>query len=185
MAAKKTKKKAKKCVVVPVVEHERSCPGAPKKRRAKKPLAQSRQARPRGGSAGAKPRTARGVGQSPTKKKAGAKRTSRAQLTLDDWGAPKRRRNPGQAEYKALHWGDVGPVDSFTVDRVPNPRSGTPVMLGELVEVVYRTAKGGDGWSDYEHRFRATDRPSLIVTADGGLAIVGGSYRVEKRGIIG
>lgn len=174
MAAKKTKKKAK-CTSVPVVEHERGCPG-----KAKRP-ARSSKARPRGGSATAAKRTAtaRGVGQSPTKKRA-AKRPSAGQQSLFD-----RRSNPaGERAYARLHWGDEGEWEHIETSRVPDPRRGEPVLLGELTEVVYRTAKGRDGVADYEHRF-GREKPLLVVTADGGLAIVGGSYRVETRGIVG
>lgn len=86
--------------------------------------------------------------------------------------------------YEELHWGDQGEWDFRDVDRVPDPTKGTPVVLGELIQVVYRTVKEGDGKSDYFHDFKRK-RPFLVETEDGGLAILGGDYRVEARGIVG
>jgi uncharacterized protein DUF6496 len=56
---------------------------------------------------------------------------------------------------------------------------------GELLGVVYRTRKGSDPAEgvDYDHDFEKT-RPRL-AHGKGGLVIVGGSYKVTERGIVG
>ena len=56
--------------------------------------------------------------------------------------------------------------------------------LGELVSVTYRTKKLGDGgMADYTHKFRRV-RP-VLAYHEGGLAILGGGYRVTWKGIEG
>lgn len=56
---------------------------------------------------------------------------------------------------------------------------------GELLGVVYRTRKGADPSEgvDYDHDFEKT-RPRL-AHGKGGIVIVGGSYKVTERGIVG
>ncbi len=111
---------------------------------------------------------------------------ARAELAHE---GPPRRRNPAMsdaqalAEYEKTHWGERG---SGKVVRAgaPDPRHGTATKLGTLVEVVYRTRKGGDrGPTDYVHAFEGR-KPELVYN-DGGLLIAGGDYRIREGGIDG
>lgn len=105
--------------------------------------------------------------------------------------APAKRRTNGAAatipaakkKYKRLHWGLTG-RGKVARTTAPDPSKGTLVLLGDVVSIVYRTAKGADGLSEYEHEFSGP-LPKLLVTTDGGLVIGGGSYRVTTRGIEG
>jgi hypothetical protein len=86
-------------------------------------------------------------------------------------------------EYVKTHWGLRGPVECRRL-RVPNPFAETPVEMGALVAVVYRTRKGVDReLVDYEHEFERP-LPRLCFTS-AGLIIAGGGYRVDTRGIVG
>lgn len=83
-----------------------------------------------------------------------------------------------------LHWGI--PARKETRVRVPHV-GGALAELGQLVAVEYATTKKGDGYSTYRHEFGEDGgrKPRLAVdprTRD--LHIVGGSYRVERRGIV-
>lgn len=112
-------------------------------------------------------------------------------------GAPSKAKNPAatkaRALYKKLHWGHEGAGEELRV-HAPEPDSGAAVVLGELVEVVYRTVKGKRGKvTDFAHDFGpkrhvfSKDRP-LLVFVDGkrgGLVIAGGAYRVREEGIVG
>lgn len=89
-----------------------------------------------------------------------------------------------KTHYVLTHWGERGPV----ADRLltcADPTTGELVELGELVQVVYRTVKGGDRGvaTDYEHAFKRP-LPVLAYTA-AGLVICGGGYHVGIRGIVG
>lgn len=101
---------------------------------------------------------------------------------------PPRRGNPGMnerqaiAEYERTHWGEKG-QQRIRRGSAADPRHGTATELGELVQVVYRTKKRGDGLSEYEHFFEGP-RPRLAYNA-GGLLVVGGDYTVKKGGITG
>lgn len=88
------------------------------------------------------------------------------------------------ARYILTHWGERGPVRDRTLG-APDPLAGELVELGQLVEIAYRTIKGGDGGrrTVYEHKFRAPF-PYLAFNST-GLVICGGAYRVGMRGIIG
>jgi hypothetical protein len=103
--------------------------------------------------------------------------------------APAKRRKNGptataaKKKYKRLHWGLTG-RGKVARTTAPDPSKGTLVLLGDVVSIVYRTAKGADGLSEYEHEFSGP-LPKLLVTPDGGLVIGGGSYRVTTRGIEG
>ena len=87
--------------------------------------------------------------------------------------------------YRALHWGDAGRRPD-TIERVALPQAGSSVvLLGELVEVVYRTSKGGEPSADWCHAF---GRPAPLLCVDpssGLLLIAGGGYRVGRAGIVG
>lgn len=83
-----------------------------------------------------------------------------------------------------FHWGI--PARKVVTGKIP-PRPRVLVKLGRLESVVYRTNKKGDGLSHYEHEFSEDGgkKPSLCVDPSSGkLHIVGGSYRVEERGIV-
>jgi len=73
------------------------------------------------------------------------------------------------------------------VMRVCYPRVIPPIVveLGELVGLIYRSDKGQSGWPRaYIHVMQ--DPPRLVSNVDGTqLYIVGGSYRVTRRGIEG
>lgn len=65
----------------------------------------------------------------------------------------------------------------------PDPVEGPLYELGELAEIVYQARKGRDRETyAYQHAF-LRPRPRLAATADGGLVIVGGSYRITSAGI--
>jgi hypothetical protein len=86
--------------------------------------------------------------------------------------------------YRDLHWG-IAPKKARKVRR---PHAGPALAeLGQLEAVEYSTEKEGDGPSIYRHEFgeEGGRLPSLAVdpqTHD--LHVVGGSYTVERRGII-
>jgi hypothetical protein len=61
--------------------------------------------------------------------------------------------------------------------------SGALLDLGELRSIAYATKKGRTPRGEFEHRFEET-RPHL-ARAKTGLVVVGGSYRVTERGIVG
>jgi len=83
-----------------------------------------------------------------------------------------------------FHWGR--PARGVRRAKVaPLPRA--LAKLGSLQAIVYATNKAGDGYSHYEHQFgeEGGKRPDLAVDVESGrLHIVGGSYRVEERGIV-
>lgn len=88
-----------------------------------------------------------------------------------------------RAEYARAHWGERGPRPTIP-GRVYG--GGAVRVLGSLATVTYTTEKGGDGGklTDYEHAFEG-ELPRLAVTSDGVFVVLGGSYRVETRGIVG
>lgn len=86
---------------------------------------------------------------------------------------------------KKFHWG-LEPSPRVRRPHVP-PAPRALTTLGRLKAVVYETEKAGDGLSEYEHAFgeEGGRLPELAVDVDNGkLHIVGGSYRVEARGIV-
>lgn len=116
-----------------------------------------------------------------------------------DTVARNPKRNKGAADdYEALdeyvrsHWGHEGKAQVRSV-QIASFDHGTLVELGELWEVAYGTTKGARGKRAlYVHEF-ARARPVLAYhhcsrakcPERGRLAIVGGTYRVEPRGIVG
>jgi hypothetical protein len=84
-------------------------------------------------------------------------------------------------EYERAHWGDKGSRPSIP-GRVY--AGGAVRIVGTIRSVVYTTKKGGDAeLTDYDHAFENA-RP--VLGKSGGLfVIMGGSYRVEPRGIVG
>lgn len=102
---------------------------------------------------------------------------------------PPRRRNGGMTdaqamvEYERTHWGERG---RRRVSRAgaPDPRHGTATKLGQLVQVVYLTRKGGDAEpTEYVHDFEGR-KPELVYN-EGGLMIAGGDYVIAEGGIDG
>jgi hypothetical protein len=89
-----------------------------------------------------------------------------------------------RAEYEAKHWGEPGQRGDERL-RVGRP-TGRLVLLGDLVELTYRTRKAGDGVkaADYVHAFE-TPYPRLCINRNGLLIIAGGAYHVSDRGIVG
>ena len=109
-----------------------------------------------------------------------------AEDMLDDWA---ERAEGGAAAFEKFHWGDEPTEAAATLVSVVEP-GDIVVAIGELVEVVYRTSKGGEVF-DWVHGFKG-ERPMLAhVTDKSGasrapsLVITGGSYRVTARGIVG
>lgn len=83
-----------------------------------------------------------------------------------------------------LHWGI--PARKATRVRVPHV-GGALAQLGTLEAVEYSTNKKGDGQSTYRHEFGEDGgrKPKLAVDPTSrDLHIVGGSYLVERRGIV-
>jgi hypothetical protein len=101
---------------------------------------------------------------------------SRARLTPDE---VKR----ALASYRVTHWGEPGN------QQVIETRTADPTTLltklGDLFSVTYLTSKRGDPKrSLYEHEFKVP-LPALAYSRSGLLAICGGAYRVNWRGIVG
>lgn len=92
--------------------------------------------------------------------------------------------NNARRLYRELHWGlDAPRMRRVRVDRQPKALA----ELGKLESVTYATHKKGDGPSSYTHEFgeEGGKRPSLAVDVKSKrLHIVGGDYRVERRGIV-
>lgn len=86
--------------------------------------------------------------------------------------------------HERFHWGrESETLESVELTRIED---GTVlVQLGVLAEISYITQKGDDPVTIYEHSFEE-GMPILAATADGGrLVIVGGDYKVTRRGIVG
>ena len=86
-------------------------------------------------------------------------------------------------EYEKYHWG-LAPDSLVVLDKriiIPS----TLVMLGVLRGVLYQTTKKGDNPNTvYLHTFKD---PCPYLTADAkmrNLYMVGGSYKIEPRGIV-
>ena len=94
-----------------------------------------------------------------------------------------RTRAPDAAirEYARTHWGKHGAwgISSGDAPDVPSGARGRAIA-----QITYTTIKGGDtAVTDYVHEFERTLPRAVLVK--GQLQIVGGSYRVESRGIVG
>lgn len=87
------------------------------------------------------------------------------------------------AKYEGFHWGRA-PRRHQNVELSPRPRE--LAKIGELEAVAYRTTKG-DQRATWEHEFGDQGGRKPILAVDprtNRLHIVGGSYRVEDRGIV-
>lgn len=84
--------------------------------------------------------------------------------------------------YRLTHWGLGGKNAKVEGLSCADPTCGTFTKLGDLVEVTYRTEKGGDGGvAEYTHEF-LRPLPELVYSS-GGLVVAGGGYTVTARGI--
>lgn len=84
-------------------------------------------------------------------------------------------------EYTDFHWGNA--PDGTAVWAAPMVRPHDVLTeLGELAELAYQTTK--DEAAIWCHAFDHP-RPVLACTAAGRLVVVGGSYRITRRGIVG
>lgn len=84
-------------------------------------------------------------------------------------------------EYRRTHWGQ----EPDTVIAVKPPAAkGDLVALGQLERVRYKTEKGDDGPSLYEHQFE-NEKPTLAYDSRKRLFLVGGNYKVKPSGIEG
>lgn len=102
---------------------------------------------------------------------------------------PPRRRHkhsstkPARKRYEEINWGERAPE----VGRVTIPRFDAGdefVELGPLVCVTYESDKSGEP-VHWFHEFEP-ELPTLAEhTASSNLAILGGSYQVTARGIVG
>ncbi len=100
-----------------------------------------------------------------------------------------------RAEYARTHWGQVGPGEVRAASMACAPLR----RLGKGLSVTYTTRKGGDtDLVDYEHPWgegaRGAWTPPVVVAhrcgapkcaGMGMIALVGGTYRVTERGIVG
>jgi hypothetical protein len=102
-------------------------------------------------------------------------------LRLPRFAAPAKR---AARLFEDLHWG----IEPKKVRKVRRPHVGGALAeLGQLEAVEYSTEKKGDGPSVYRHEFgeEGGRLPTLAVDPEvRDLHIVGGSYTVERRGIV-
>ena len=96
---------------------------------------------------------------------------------------PDRKIMEAIGAYTDLHWGRA----PDRVDQVDAPglEGKTLVQLGDLEYVGYYADKGPES-AIWHHEFDGADRPRLSVDLDSGsLHLIGGSYSVDPRGIVG
>lgn len=108
----------------------------------------------------------------------------------------------GAEEYTRLHWGHPG-KRALSSAKAPDPSKGPIVVLGTLIEVVYRTAKD-EGQVDYHHTFGNAKedgdckscgrpivkdfggtKPLLAKNGENKLIVLGTSYTIKTGGITG
>lgn len=119
--------------------------------------------------------------------------TSKCEVVAPAAGPKDRRKNPrrttserlqdAQDFYQEFHWGDA---PRKTVKRKASKRPKVGVKLGKLHSVAYETHKDGED-AVWEHEFgeEGGKKPDLVMDIDNDkLHIVGGSYKVEGRGIV-
>lgn len=85
-------------------------------------------------------------------------------------------------EYERFHWGRQA-KEAVEVEVASVQDGDALIALGELRRVEYETQKGNEH-AIYFHDF-SRRLPHLAATLEGRLVIVGGSYRVTERGIVG
>lgn len=62
------------------------------------------------------------------------------------------------------------------------PDGNICLVVGEVVGILYQSLGG----ENFDHRFKESDRPLLVVTSDGTQAfMLKGAYRFTDRGFIG
>ncbi len=86
--------------------------------------------------------------------------------------------------YQDFHWGNQ-PKNLIERKISKSPKVG--VKLGQLINVTYKTSKGNEGPTYYEHEFgeEGGERPDLIADVDNKrLHIIGGDYNITEAGII-
>lgn len=67
---------------------------------------------------------------------------------------------------------------------IPDPPQAV-TLIGELIQVNYRTTKNGGPSTEYYHRFKRP-RPKLVTDPKGkNLFVVGGKFKISERGIEG
>lgn len=106
--------------------------------------------------------------------------------------ASKAEREKAAAEYEDTHWGAPAKGAARALD-VVDVTHGRLIELGTLARVDYETTKKGDPknaiyWHEFEHvrptlAYHACDRSGCPDR--GKLVIAGGSYRVQRHGIVG
>jgi len=84
-------------------------------------------------------------------------------------------------EYTAFHWGNQ--PDEIQTVTIPDPPKAL-VAIGKLEGVIYRTAKGKRRQESWVHMHDEADLPTLAYDPKTHqLYILGGKYRITKRGI--
>lgn len=106
--------------------------------------------------------------------------------------ASKAERVKAAAEYEDTHWGAPAKGEARALE-VVDVTHGRLIELGTLARVDYETTKRGDPknavyWHEFEHvrptlAYHACDRAGCPDR--GKLVIAGGSYRVQRHGIVG
>lgn len=95
-----------------------------------------------------------------------------------------RAEEEAAREYARFHWGRE-PERLRRGSTAAVTPSTVLTACGRLVRVAYETQKGHDGEPVvYVHDFEE-NLPWLCYTKSGKLVVVGGSYRVTRRGIVG
>lgn len=85
-------------------------------------------------------------------------------------------------QYDSIRWGQE--PDALIASEAPAVQAGEVLpVLGVLEQVEYSGTKAGEYFLWY-HQFDP-DKPYLCVNREGKLVIVGGSYVVTERGIVG
>ena len=85
--------------------------------------------------------------------------------------------------YEKFHWGNQ--PDNMIAAAAPTVQEGEILTaLGPLIMVTYEATKGRGKPAWWEHSFE-DQLPVLAYTQAGRLVIVGGSYTVNRRGIVG
>jgi len=115
---------------------------------------------------------------------------ARAERNPSRNGRRRRAANPADVdkaarEWEAFHWGRK-PTAAKRM-RVPD-RPDTLVKLGSLESVVYKTRKGDEPVTHYHHDFGEGGGKKPILAMDPRtrrLHVVGGTYSVGWRGIVG